>query len=271
MKITISNALITNISTSIIGILNTGKSLEVSHPYVKANILKKAQRHAKLYNVSLEEAKEATAFKLPFTSVLETIKERTDKIGKISKTDEHVEIEFNDAFLSEFIDLGCKLISKTLKPTADLLQIVDEHEIHMKQFDERWNEEEVIDLTHTKLPSAPTHLKINDPVVSTSEWTLKENGQIKQTYFLDEEHEKFIDIFYTYWINKAGQELSVTPTTTSYILSSTNSLLETARKENLPVSLVNVIRAHYNFELLTNTSSTQAEIEQPTKVEEQTE
>lgn len=262
MKITISATLVTALSATAANLALHIQGLRDSHPYLKTETEKTTKNYMERHKVSLEEAEKRTAFRFPSESLFSAIKAKTIKLGSIVKTDDGLEIEIKDDFIIEYTNLGNNLFIKMLKPVADLMGIVDDYQIHVDQFNQRWNEEEVIDLTHTKLPSTPTHLKINDPVVKSATWTLKESGTTASPYFLDAENENFIEIYFGYWINGIGQELKVAPNTTKGILASKLSLHETAQDSDLSASLVNTIRQHYNFPLLTNTSSSQAEVQE---------
>ena len=263
MKITISATLVTALSATAANLALHIQGLRDSHPYLKTETEKTTKNYMERHKVSLEEAEKRTTFRFPSESLFSAIKAKTIKLGSIVKTDDGLEIEIKDDFIIEYTNLGNNLFIKMLKPVADLMGIVDDYQIHVDQFNQRWDEE-VIDLTHTKLPSAPTHLKINDPVVEASSWTLKESGTTASPYFLDEENENFIDIYFGYWVNGIGQELKIAPNTTKGILTSKRSLRETAQTSDLPASLINTIRQHYNFPLLTNTSSAQAEVQEVT-------
>ena len=251
MKITISATLVTALSATAANLALHIQGLRDSHPYLKTETEKTTKNYMERHKVSLEEAEKRTTFRFPSESLFSAIKAKTIKLGSIVKTDDGLEIEIKDDFIIEYTNLGNNLFIKMLKPVADLMGIVDDYQIHVDQFNQRWDEE-VIDLTHTKLPSAPTHLKINDPVVEASTWTVEENEDVKSPYFTDEENEKFIDIYYATWTNGIGQELKVSTVLTRRILNSKESLLDTARKVELPMSLVNTIRQHYNFPLLTD-------------------
>ena len=263
MKITISATLVTALSATAANLALHIQGLRDSHPYLKTETEKTTKNYMERHKVSLEEAEKRTTFRFPSESLFSAIKAKTIKLGSIVKTDDGLEIEIKDDFIIEYTNLGNNLFIKMLKPVADLMGIVDDYQIHVDQFNQRWDEE-VIDLTHTKLPSAPTHLKINDPVVEASAWTLKSSGATKQPYFYDEEAENYITIAYGVWINGIGQELEVSTALIKTILDSKESLRATAKRVNRPSSLVNTIREHYKFPLLLNVSSSEAEVQEVT-------
>lgn len=258
MKIIIANTLITALSGIAGNLAINIQGLRDTHPHFKKIAEKRANQYANDFKVSIEEARKKTSPQFPTESLVSVIKAKTLKLGSITKTDEGLEIEIKDQFLIESVDVTNQLLIKMLKPVADLIGVVGEHQIIVDQFNQRWNEDKV-EVTSKVIDASQVPKSIHDPVVAASEWTVKESGPIKSPYFLDEENEKFIDLYYTTWVNSAGQELEVTPTTTRFILNSTESLLTTAQKEELPASLINTIRAHYNFTPLINVT-----VEEPT-------
>ena len=263
MKITISATLVTALSATAANLALHIQGLRDSHPYLKTETEKTTKNYMERHKVSLEEAEKRTTFRFPSESLFSAIKAKTIKLGSIVKTDDGLEIEIKDDFIIEYTNLGNNLFIKMLKPVADLMGIVDDYQIHVDQFNQRWDEDKV-EITSKVIDASQVPKSIHDSVVAASEWTVKESGPIKSPYFLDEENEKFIDIYYATWTNGIGQELKVSTVLTCHILNSKESLLDTARKVELPMSLVNSIRTHYNFSLLTNTSSSQAEVQEVT-------
>ena len=241
MKITISNTLVTSVSASIATLAVHAQALRENHPYLKAENEKRIKRNMKIRNISEEESRKSSNFSFPTESLISFIKPKTAKYGSLTKTDDGIEIDINDNFLIELVELSNSYYTKMLKPVADILGIVKNHEIIADQFNQRWMEE-------TKTSDDVEEEKTDNYFG----WTLKNASEAVNPYFLDETNEEFISIYYSEWVNSKEQVLSVSTSLTREILSSKLSLLETAKEVRLPPSLVNTIRNHYNFDLLTD-------------------
>ena len=241
MKMIISNTLVTSVSASIATLAVHIQALRENHPYFKAKNEKRIKENMKIRNISEEESRKSSNFSFPTESLISFIKPKTAKYGSLTKTDNGIEIEINDNFLIESVELANSLYVKMLKPVADILGIIGDHQIISDQFNNRWSEE-------TKTSNDIKEEKTDNYFG----WKLKNASETINPFFLDETNEEFISIYYSEWVNNKGQILSVNTSLTREILSSKLSLLETAQKVHLPSSLVNTIRNHYNFDLLTN-------------------
>ena len=241
MKITISNTLVTSVSASITTIAVHVQALRENHPYFKAENEKRIKENMKIHNISEEESRKSSNFSFPTESLISFIKPKTLKYGSLTKTNDGIEIEIKDDFILESTTLTSNMLVKMLKPVADILGIVKNHEIIADQFNQRWMEE-------TKTSDDVEEEKTDNYFG----WTLKNASEAVNPYFLDETNEEFISIYYSEWVNSKEQVLSVSTSLTREILSSKLSLLETAKEVRLPPSLVNTIRNHYNFDLLTD-------------------
>lgn len=239
MKITISNTLVTSVSASIATLAVHIQALRENHPYFKAENEKRIKENMKIRNISEEESRKSSNFSFPTESLISFIKPKTLKYGSLTKTNDGIEIEIKDDFILESTTLTSNMLIKMMKPVADMFGIMQDHEVHIKQFNKRWDEE-------TKTSDDIKEEKTNNYFG----WTLKNASEIINPFFLDETNEEFISIYYSEWVNSKEQVLSVSTSLTREILSSKLSLLETAQEVVLPPSLVNTIRQHYNFPLL---------------------
>jgi hypothetical protein len=241
MKMIISNTLVTSVSASIATLAVHIQALRENHPYFKAKNEKRIKENMKIRNISEEESRKSSNFSFPTESLISFIKPKTLKYGSLTKTDNGIEIEINDNFLIESVELANSLYVKMLKPVADILGIIGDHQIISDQFNNRWSEE-------TKTSNEIKEEKTDNYFG----WKLKNTSEAVNPFFLDETNEEFINIYYSEWVNSKEQVLSVNTLLTQEILSSKLSLLETAKEVRLPPSLVNTIRNHYNFDLLTD-------------------
>lgn len=241
MKMIISNTLVTSVSASIATLAVHIQALRENHPYFKAENEKRVQSLVKYGRMSVEEARQKVSSNPLPKSLIGMIQNKVLKLGSVTKTDDGIEIEINDNFLIESVELANSLYVKMLKPVADILGIIGDHQIISDQFNNRWSEE-------TKTSNDIKEEKTDNYFG----WKLKNASETINPLFLDETNEEFISIYYSEWVNNKGQILSVNTSLTREILSSKLSLLETAQKVHLPSSLVNTIRNHYNFDLLTN-------------------
>ena len=241
MKITISNTLVTSVSASIATLAVHIQALRENHPYFKAENEKRIKENMKIRNISEEESRKSSNFSFPTESLISFIKPKTLKYGSLTKTDDGIEIDINDNFLIELVELSNSYYTKMLKPVADMFGIMQDHEVHIKQFNKRWDEE-------TKTSDDVEEEKTDNYFG----WTLKNASEAVNPFFLDETNEEFISIYYSEWVNSKEQVLSVSTSLTREILSSKLSLLETAKEVRLPPSLVNTLRQLYNFPLLTD-------------------
>lgn len=251
MKMFISNTLITALSGVAVNLITNAQGLKDSHPYLKKQTEKDAERMMSYTDMTKEEAlKKASTIELP-TSLIGRLKNKVLKLGSLTKTDEGVEIEIKDDFILEGATLGVNLLIKMLKPTADLFSIIDDHEVHIKQFNERWDEEKV-EVTSKAIDASEVPKSIHDPVVAASEWTVKEAKHAGKSTVLLDNAEDFITTADLECTNGNGRTLDVYTHTLAHIIGSKKSLDDTAKYVSVPASLVNVLRAHYNLPLLTN-------------------
>lgn len=251
MKMIISNTLITALSGIAGNLAINIQGLRDTHPHFKKMAEKRANQYANDFKVSIEEARKKTSSQFPTESLVSVIKAKTLKLGSITKTDDGIEIEIKDQFLIESVDVTNQLLIKMLKPVADLIGVVGEHQIIVDQFNQRWNEDKV-EITSKEIDASQVPKSIHDPVVSTSEWIIKEAKHAGKSTVLLDNAEDFITTIDLECTNGNGQTLDVYTHTLAHIIESKKSLDATAKYTCIPSSLVNTLRAHYNLPLLTN-------------------
>ena len=209
MKITISNTLVTSVSASIATLAVHIQALRENHPYLKAENEKRIKENMKIRNISEEESRKSSNFSFPTESLISFIKPKTLKYGSLTKTNDGIEIEIKDDFILESTTLTSNMLIKMMKPVADMFGIMQDHEVHIKQFNKRWDEE-------TKTSDDIKEEKTNNYFG----WTLKNASEVVNPFFLDETNEEFISIYYSEWVNSKEQVLSVSTSLTREILSS---------------------------------------------------
>ena len=164
MKITISNTLVTSVSASIATLAVHIQALRENHPYFKAENEKRIKENMKIRNISEEESRKSSNFSFPTESLISFIKPKTLKYGSLTKTDDGIEIDINDNFLIELVELSNSYYTKMLKPVADILGIVKNHEIIADQFNQRWMEETKTsdDVTEFTLDKQTNEIKVTE-------------------------------------------------------------------------------------------------------------
>lgn len=260
MKMIISNTLVTSVSASIATLAVHIQALRENHPYFKAENEKRVQSLVKYGRMSVEEARQKVSSNPLPKSLIGMIQNKVLKLGSVTKTDDGIEIEINDNFLIESVELANSLYVKMLKPVADMFGIMQNHEVHIKQFNQRWQETITLDNKIINEPQA-----IHDYIVGASIWTIKEIEHYEASPVLNNNDlENFILIKGCICTNQNGVSLEVTRNSIATIIEDNYSLTEMCKYVNLPPSLVNTFRLHFNLPLLTDTVVEEVKIETKT-------
>lgn len=264
LKLSISATFLNTVASSLSVIALNVRETSATHKGLKAQEEKSLVKTAEVLGIPVEEYRadkakrklaEAEKFvsNLPFFS---NIKEKATKVATLTKTDNEVIISINEEYLTECVQAAERVTLKLLKPIADAACIFGEEEENQEAFDAKWfPKEESETIVETKVvPATDVPVEVRSEVAHHG-WTITPSDFVTpEPFFTDEENENFINIHFLTAVHKDGRELSVSQVKVRNVLQSTDTLLNTARNENLPVSFVKAIRAFYGQEPLVDSA-----------------
>lgn len=260
LKLTMSANLLNAVASSMATVALNVREISKTHKGLKAQEEKSIIKNAEVLDIPVEQyradkAKQALkqaeefATKLPFFS---NIKEKATKVATLTKTDDEVIISINEEYLTECIQAAERVTLKLLKPLADAACIFGDEEEASEAFEAKWfpkdeNEEDptdpIVEINHVDTNDVSVEIRSS---VEYFNWTIiPSEFSNPEPFFTDEENENFFSIHYLNGIHKDGREISASQIKVAHVLKSTDTLLNTARKEALPVSFVKAIRAFY--------------------------
>ena len=260
LKLTMSATFVNAVASSMATVALNVREVSKTHSGLKAQEEKSIIKTAEVLGIPVEEYRadkakrklaEAEKFvsNLPFFS---NIKEKATKVATLTKTDDEVIISVNEEYLTECVQAAERVTLKLLKPIADAACIFGEEEENQEAFEAKWfpkeESEPVVESKEVSAADVPVEIRSK---VEYHSWTITPSDFVTpEPFFTDEENENFINIHFLTAVHKDGRKLSVSQVKVRNVLQSTDTLLNTARNENLPVSFVKAIRAFYGQEPL---------------------
>ena len=258
LKLTMSATLLNAIASSMATVALNVREVSKTHTGLKAQEEKSLIKTAEVLGIPLEQyradkAKQALkqaeelATKLPFFS---NIKEKVTKVATLTKTDDSVIISINEEYLLDCVKAAERVTLKLLKPIADAACIFGEEEENQEAFEAKWfpkeESEPVVESKEVSAADVPVEIRTE---VAHHGWKIETSDYSPELLFTDENYENHIIVHFI-TATKEESSIQVPQSKVKRILGTTKTLLETAKAEELPVSLVKAIRAFYGQEPL---------------------
>ena len=258
LKLTMSATLLNAIASSMATVALNVREVSKTHTVLKAQEEKSLIKTAEVLGIPVEQYRadkakralkqaEELATKLPFFS---NIKEKVTKVATLTKTDDEVIISVNEEYLTECVQAAERVTIKLLKPLADIACIFGDEEENQEAFDAKWfpkkESEPVVESKVVPATDVPVEVRSE---VAYHGWKLEASDFSSEPFFTDENYENHIVVHFI-TATKEESSVQVPQSKVKRVLGSNKTLLETAKAEELPVSLVKAIRAFYGQEPL---------------------
>lgn len=259
LKLSIPATLLNTVATSISIIALNVRETSKTHKGLKAQEEKTILKTAEVLGISVEQyradkAKQAAldaeqfAAKLPFFS---NIKEKATKVATLTKTDDAVVIGINEEYLNDCVKAAERVTLKLLKPLADVVCIFGDEEEASEALEAKWfpkedTAEPTVETQSIDANDVPTEIRSE---VTYHGWNIEVSEFSPEPFFLDESYEDHIVIHFL-TATKDSSSIQIPQGKVKRVLGSASTLLETAKEQELPVSLVKAVRAFYGQEPL---------------------
>ena len=258
LKLTMSATLLNAVASSMATVALNVREVSKTHTGLKAQEEKSLIKTAEVLGIPVEEYRadkakralkqaEELATKLPFFS---NIKEKVTKVATLTKTDDSVVICINEEYLLDCVKAAERVTLKLLKPIADAACIFGDEEENQEAFEAKWfpkeESETVVESKEVSAADVPVEIRTE---VAHHGWKFETSDYSPEPFFTDENYENHIIVHFI-TATKEESSFQVPQSKVKRILGTTKTLLETAKAEELPVSLVKAIRAFYGQEPL---------------------
>lgn len=262
LKLSIPATLLNTIASSIATIALNVRETSSNHKGLKAQEEKTILKTAEILGIPVEQYRadkikqaaidaEKFAAKLPFFSL---IKEKATKVATLTKTDDAVVIGINEEYLTDCVKAAERVTLKLLGPIADVACIFGDEEENSEAFEAKWfhKEDKTLeveidkatgDVTVNKVDANDVPLEVRTSVTYFG-WSIEASDFAPEPFFLDESYEDHILVHFL-TATKESSSIQIPQGRVKRVLASTATLLETAKEQELPVSLVKAIRAFY--------------------------
>ena len=185
---------------------------------------------------------------LPFFG---NIKAYSDKIVTINKTDSTVDIQVNEQFLEQYMDVAFNFYERTAKHIVGLMVESKRFMVDMNDFDSKWSpvsSSEPEGVSNEPVPTEPTvevEFETSQFDHLINGWKLTQGSVYRDVLQADLETTVRYHFYDAVRINN-GQEIQISSGTTQSIVESNKTLQDTAKFHGYPITLVKAIREVYN-------------------------